>query len=98
MRFAVRILALSLAAVLIAGGLAAEAQPAPALLINAPEELASARKRLESFDRLSLAGIVRMAGLTDPGPPIHVILADESSAAAASVSASTAGTRLATPG
>ncbi len=77
--------------VLIAGGLAAEAQPAPALLINAPEELASARKRLESFDRSSLAGIVRMTGLADPGPPIHVILADESSAAAASVSASTAG-------
>ena len=85
-----RILALSLA-VLIAGGLAAQAQPAPALLINAPEELASARKRLESFDRSSLAGIVRMTGLIDPGPPIHVILADESSAAAASVSASTAG-------
>ena len=32
-----------------------------------------------------------MAGLADPGPPIQVILADESSAAAASVSASTAG-------
>lgn len=86
-----RILALSLAAVLIAGGLAAEAQHAPALLINAPEELAAARNRLESFDRSPLAGIVRMAGLTDPGPPIHVILADESSAAAASVTASTAG-------
>jgi hypothetical protein len=67
------------------------AQTAPALLINAPEELASARTRLESFDRSSLANIVRMAGLADPGPPIQVILADESSAAAASVSASTAG-------
>ena len=71
--------------------MAGQAQPAPALLINAPEELASARTRLESFDRSSLASIVRMAGLADPGPPIHVILADESSAAAASVSASTAG-------
>jgi hypothetical protein len=87
----VRILALTFAAVVIAGGWAAEAQPAPELLINAPQELASARARLESFDRSSLAGIVLMAGLADPGPPIHVILADESSAAAASVSASTAG-------
>jgi MYXO-CTERM domain-containing protein len=86
----VRIFALSLA-VLIAGGLGAEAQTTPTLLINAPEELAAERKRLESFDRSPLAGIVRMAGLTDPGPPIHVILAGESSAAAASVSASTAG-------
>jgi hypothetical protein len=34
---------------------------------------------------------VRLAGLDDPGPPIHVVLAAESSAAAASVSASTAG-------
>jgi hypothetical protein len=87
---AVRILALTIALV-IASGVAAVAQPAPALLINAPEELASARSRLESFDRSSLSGIVRMAGLDDPGPPIHVILAGEGSAAAASVSAATAG-------
>lgn len=78
-------------ALLIASGVAAVAQPAPALLINTPEELASARHRLESFDRSSLAGLVRMAGLDDPGPPIHVILAGESSAAAAGVSGSTAG-------
>ena len=87
-----RIVALPLAvlAIALASGVGS-AQPPPTLLLNAPEELASARKRLESFDRSSLAGIVRMTGLTDPGPPIHVILADESSAAAASVSASTAG-------
>jgi hypothetical protein len=87
----VRILALTLAAMLLAGASAAEAQPAPALLINAPEELAAARNRLESFDRSPLAGIVRMTGLADPGPPIHVIVAAENSAAAAGVSASTAG-------
>jgi len=87
-----RIVALPVAvlAIALASGVAS-AQPPPALLINAPEELASARHRLESFDRSSLSGIVRMAGLDDPGPPIHVILADESSAAAAGVSASTAG-------
>lgn len=85
-----RILTPSIAAVVIASG-AAMAQPAPALLINAPEELASARQRLESFDRSSLAGVVRMTGLADPGPPIHVILAAENSEAAAGVSASTAG-------
>jgi hypothetical protein len=87
-----RIVALPVALLVMAlvGGVGS-AQPPPALLINAPEELASARNRLESFDRSSLAAIVRMAGLDDPGPPIHVVLAAESSAAAASVSATTAG-------
>lgn len=87
-----RIVALPVAvlAIALASGVGS-AQPPPTLLLNAPEELASARNRLESFDRSSLAGIVRMAGLDDPGPPIHVVLAAESSAAAASVSASTAG-------
>ena len=67
------------------------AQPPPTLIVDAPEELAPARARLESFDRASLAGIVRMVGLDDPGPPIHVILAAEGTAAARSVSRSTAG-------
>lgn len=67
------------------------AQSPPALLIDAPNELAAERARLESFDHSRLSGIVRMVGLGDPGPPIHVILAAENTAAAASVSPSTAG-------
>jgi hypothetical protein len=78
-------------AAVASGAGAAFAQPAPSLVIDAPVELASSRSRLESFDRSSLAGIVRMVGLDDPGPPIHVILAAESTAAAKSVSPSTAG-------
>jgi hypothetical protein len=70
---------------------AAFGQPAPSLVIDAPAELASSRTRLESFDRASLGGIVRMVGLDDPGPPIHVILAAETAAAARNVSPSTAG-------
>jgi hypothetical protein len=78
-------------AVLASSAGAALAQPAPSLIIDAPTELASSRSRLESFDRSSLSGIVRMVGLDDPGPPIHVILAAETTAAARSVSPSTAG-------
>ncbi len=71
--------------------IAAAAQAPPALVIDAPAELAASRARLESFDHASLSGIVRMMGLDDPGPPIHVILAAENTEAAASVSPSTAG-------
>jgi hypothetical protein len=79
------------AAIAVLANGAAFAQPAPALVIDAPAELALSRSRLESFDRASLGGIVRMVGLDDPGPPIHVILAAENTAAARSVSPSTAG-------
>lgn len=78
-------------ATLLAGAGRASAQAPPSLVIDAPAELESSRSRLESFDRSSLAGIVRMVGLDDPGPPIHVILAAETTAAARSVSPSTAG-------
>jgi hypothetical protein len=70
---------------------AAAAQAPPTLVIDAPAELATARARLDSFDRSRLSGIVRMMGLDAPGPPIHVILAAENTEAAASVSPSTAG-------
>lgn len=67
------------------------AQSPPALLIEAPPELAAARARLESFDRAPLAGIVRLVGLDDPGPRMQVVLADERSDIASRVSPSTAG-------
>jgi len=76
----------------------ASAQPPPALVIDAPAELSSSRSRLESFDRASLARIVRMVGLDDPGASIHVILAGEDSAAASRVSASTAGYAISSEG
>ncbi len=79
------------AAAILCGAAGALAQRPPELVVDAPDELAPARARLESFDRESLAGIVRLVGLDDPGPPIHVILAAEGTAAARSVSASIAG-------
>ncbi len=68
-----------------------QAQDAPALVVMAPEALASARRRLDSFDRLQLSGIVRTVGLAEPGPSIQVVLAGEDSEAARGVSAWTAG-------
>jgi len=70
------------------------AQAPPVLVIMAPEELASARSRLEAFDRQPLAGIVRTVGLEHPGPPIQVVLAGEDSEAAREVSLWTAGYAL----
>lgn len=52
---------------------------APQVVIEAPRELDQVRARLESFDLDRLAGITRLVGLEDPGPPIHVILAPERS-------------------
>ena len=70
---------------------AAGAQAPPALVIEAPPELAPARSRLESFDLRPLAGIVRTVGLDAAGPPIVGVLADEGTEAARSVSPWTAG-------
>jgi hypothetical protein len=81
-----------LLAALAAGTLTAQAPPA--LVIMAPEELASARSRLEAFNPEPLAGIVRTVGLEQPGPPIHVVLAGEDSEAARGVNAWTAGYAL----
>lgn len=74
------------------------AQAPPALVIMAPPELASARGRLESFDWLPLAGIVRTVGLADAGPPIHVVLAGEDSEAARGATEWTAGFALSNAG
>jgi MYXO-CTERM domain-containing protein len=74
------------------------AQAPPALVIDAPPELASARSRLESFDPQPLAGIVRMVGLEDAGPPIDVLLAGEDSADARRVSPWIAGLAIGTAG
>jgi MYXO-CTERM domain-containing protein len=82
--------ALAVLAILLAAARAG-AQAPPSLSIYAPPELAAARSRVEAFDPRLLAGIVRTVGLDAAGPPIDVVLADESSEAAASVSPWTAG-------
>ncbi|MDO8679157.1 MAG: hypothetical protein Q7R30_11430 [Acidobacteriota bacterium] len=88
---------LRVALLLIALAPAIGGAQAPALVIDAPPELA-ARSRLESFDPQPLAGIVRMVGLEDAGPPIAVVLADEGSAAARRMSPWTAGLALGNEG
>ena len=45
------------------------AQAPPALVIEAPPELAVARARLDSYDLRPLSAIVRLVGLDAPGPP-----------------------------
>lgn len=77
---------------------AAHAQAPPELTIIAPAELAAARSRLERFNRLPLAGIVRTVGLEEPGPPIQVVLAGEESAAARGAGAWIAGYALGNAG
>lgn len=51
----------------------------PSLRIEAPPEFAGARARVESFDRGRLRGVMWLVGLTNPGPPIRVVLADGNS-------------------
>jgi hypothetical protein len=68
--------------------------PVPQLDVEAPPldaTLAAARARLESFDRTRLRGVMRLLGLEDPGPAIHVVLASETSEWAHEVPPSTAG-------
>lgn len=72
---------------LVIAGLAAGAvaQPAhhageaPELIVEAPPELAGAALRLKGIDRTRLAAVARLLGITDPGPPITVVLATEPS-------------------
>lgn len=51
----------------------------PELRIEATVELAPIKTRLESFDRKRLSDVVRLVGLSSPGPFIRVELATESS-------------------
>ena len=95
MAVAVRLLAALLA---VTAATAAHAQAPPELAIIAPAELAAARSRLERFNRLPLAGIVRTVGLDQPGPPIQVVLAGEDSAAARGAGAWIAGYALGNAG
>ena len=70
------------------------AQAPPALVIEAPPELAAARQRLNTYDLRPLSSIVRLVGLDAPGPPITVVLAGDDSAVAKEVTPWTAGFAL----
>jgi hypothetical protein len=63
----------------------------PELRIEAPPELSAEKSRLESFESKRLADVVRLIGLRNPGPPIHIELASDSSDWARSVPKWTAG-------
>lgn len=52
---------------------------APELHVQAPEELAPIAARIAGFDRGTLREIGRLVGLSDPGPPITVVLSPERS-------------------
>jgi hypothetical protein len=64
-----------------AGAAVARGQPGggPELRIEAPQELAAVAARLARLDPGTLGEIVRLVGLSDPGPPIAVVLAPEGS-------------------
>lgn len=68
-----------------------DGQTVPQLNIEAPQNLAGARARLESFDAARLWGVVELVGLDEAGPAIRVVLASESSEWARQVPPSTAG-------
>jgi hypothetical protein len=63
----------------------------PQLNIDAPDELAAARTRLESFDTTRLGGVMRLVGLNVAGEPIRVVLAPEGSPLAKQVPPPVAG-------
>ncbi|MEZ5293270.1 MAG: hypothetical protein R2745_19465 [Vicinamibacterales bacterium] len=65
-----------IAVLVVALSAAPDASPkAPALVVEAPPELAAARRRLESLDTRSYGDLVEVVGLDDAGPPIRVVLA-----------------------
>lgn len=56
--------------------------PPPRIEVEAPPALAATAAQLRAVDPARLASVMRLVGLTDPGPPIRVVLAPEGSAAA----------------
>jgi hypothetical protein len=60
----------------------APAVPPPQILVEAPPALAGTAAQLRALDPSRLVSVMHLVGLTDPGPPIRVILAPEGSGAA----------------
>ena len=65
--------------------------PALRMDIEASPDLAAARGRLETFDTSRLLAVMRLLRINDPGPPIRVVLAAETSDWARRVPPSIAG-------
>jgi hypothetical protein len=57
----------------------------PQLIVEAPPALEATAARVRNVDPEQLAGAMRLVGLTDPGPPIRVIVAAEGSGPAVDV-------------
>lgn len=65
-----------------AGGAPLVAAGVPRIIVQAPAELRGTAATLEALDPSALEPAMQRTGLTDPGPPILVVLAPESSPAA----------------
>ena len=80
--------AILLFALLAAAAAPAQTPPAtfqtapPRLEVEAPPALAGTAAQLRALDPSRLVSVMHLVGLTDPGPPIRVILAPEGSGAA----------------
>lgn len=74
--------ALFLLLLLLLLGTASFAQTPPRMVIEAPPNLEGTAAQLRATDPARLVGVMRLVGLTDPGPPVRVILAPEESMAA----------------
>src|SRR5436305_14859160 len=58
------------------------AQQPPRMVVEAPPGLEGTAAQLRSVNPSRLVSVMRLVGLTDPGPPVRVILAPEASTAA----------------
>lgn len=64
------------------------------LIVEAPASLEPLAARLRALDPVQIEGAARLVGLTDPGPPIRVVLAGEGSVEALSAPSWVAGYAL----
>jgi hypothetical protein len=64
------------------------------LVVEAPASLEPLAARLRALDPVQIEGAARLVGLTDPGPPIRVVLAGEGSVEALSAPSWVAGYAL----
>ena len=68
-----------IALLLVTPGTTAGQPAVPSLQIEAPDSLAGIAQQIRGFDQERLQSIVALTGLTDPGPPIRVLLVAEDS-------------------
>src|SRR4051794_21207441 len=73
---------LTLLILFVLSALASRAQEPPRMVVEAPPRLEGTAAQLRAIDPARLVSVMRLVGLTDPGPPVRVILAPEESTAA----------------